>query len=84
MLGPSPAMAGRQGVGVDETYRGYTIRLQRRQSWHAVLVEPGTGVVLPTMATALLHEGPATVLTRARKLIDIYADAEALRRSRAA
>jgi hypothetical protein len=69
---------------LDETYRGYTIRLTRSQSWHAVLVEPGTGIVLPTMATALLHEGPAVALARARKLIDIYADAEAAREAHAA
>jgi hypothetical protein len=69
---------------LDEIYRGYTIRMTRSLSWHAVLVEPGTGIVLPTMATALLDEGPATALTRARKLIDIYADAEAAREERAA
>jgi len=58
--------------------------MMRSLSWHAVLVEPGTDIVLPTMATALLHEGPAIALTRARKLIDIYADAEEARRSHAA
>jgi hypothetical protein len=42
------------------------------------------GMMQPTMATALLQEGPAMALTRARKLIDIYADAEEARRSHAA
>ena len=81
----SCADADSTGYGrLDETYRGYTIRMTRSLSWHAVLVEPGTDIVLPTMATALLREGPAVALSRARKLIDIYADAEAVRRSHAA
>lgn len=58
--------------------------MMRSLSWHAVLVEPGTDIVLPTMATALLHEGPTVALTRARKLIDIYADAEQTRQAHAA
>ena len=69
---------------MDETYRGYTIRLTRSLSWHAVLVEPGTRAVLPTMATALIDEGRAIAVNRARMLIDIYADAEQARQSRAA
>lgn len=69
---------------MDEIYRGYTIRVTRSLSWHAVLVEPGTGAMLPTMATALLDEGRSVALFRARKLVDIYADAEEARRSRAA
>jgi len=67
-----------------ETYRGYTIRLTQGLSWHAVLVEPETGAVLPTMATALLFEGATVAAARARRLIDIYADAEQARRNRAA
>lgn len=69
---------------LDENYRGYTIRVTRKASWHAVLTEPGTRAVLPTMATALAAEGPAMAVTRARKLIDIYAEAERLRQVSAA
>ena len=69
---------------LDEIYRGYTIRVTRSGSWHAVLIEPGTRAVLPTMATALAAEGPAMAVTRARKLVDIYAEAERLRQTRAA
>jgi hypothetical protein len=36
------------------------------------------------MATALVGEGRDVAVTRARKLIDIYAEAELLRQARAA
>lgn len=69
---------------LDDSYRGYTIRVTRAAQWHAILLEPGTGAVLPTKATALLREGRGIALDRARKLIDLYAAAFAELRDRAA
>ncbi len=60
---------------LDDSYRGYTIRVTRAAQWHAILMEPGTGAVLPTKATALLREGRGVALERARPLVDIYAAA---------
>jgi hypothetical protein len=57
---------------LDETYRGYTIRLQRMAIWNAVLVDSSTGAVLPTKATALLREGRGVALERAISLVDLY------------
>lgn len=57
---------------MDESYRGYTIRLKRTAIWHAVLVDAATGTVLPTMATALLREGRGVALQRAIGLVDVY------------
>ena len=58
---------------LDDSYRGYTIRVTRAAQWHAILLEPGTGAVLPTKATALLREGRGIAMDRARKLVDLYA-----------
>ena len=60
---------------MNETYRGFAIRLERAGSWHAKIFETSTGAMLPTMATALVHEGYAAALARARHLVDLYADA---------
>lgn len=60
---------------MNETYRGFAIRLERAGSWHAKIFETSTGTMLPTMATALVHEGSHAALSRARHLIDIYANA---------
>lgn len=60
---------------LDDSYRGYTIRVTRAAQWHAILMEPGTGAVLPTKATALLREGRGVAVERARTLVDIYAAA---------
>ena len=62
-------------MSLTESYRGFAIRLERAGSWQAKIVETSTGALLPTMATALVHEGQAAALLRARKLVDIYADA---------
>ena len=62
-------------MALNETYRGFAIRLEKAGSWHAKIVETSTGAMLPTMATALFHEGHAAALFRARRLVDIYADA---------
>ncbi|MGV3491832.1 MAG: hypothetical protein ACO1OG_10965 [Devosia sp.] len=65
---------------MNETYRGFTIRLEQAGAWNAKIIEMSTGATLPTMATALLGEGPRMALVRARKLIDVYACAlEAIR-----
>ena len=69
---------------VDETYRGYTIRVTRNVRWDAILVDMATGTVLPTKATALMREGRTIAIDRARALIDIYAKAAETRRERAA
>ncbi len=69
---------------LDDSYRGYTIRVTRAAHWHAVLIEPGTGAVLPTKATALLREGRGVAMDRARNLIDLYATASEAQRDRAA
>jgi len=57
---------------VDESYRGYTIRISCGAIWHAVLVEAATGIVLPTKATARLREGHIVALKRAQELVDLY------------
>ena len=69
---------------LDDSYRGYIIRVTRAAQWHAILLEPGTGAVLPTKATALLREGRGMALERARKLVDLYAAGFAELRDRAA
>lgn len=69
---------------LDDSYRGYTIRITRSVRWDAVLVEAATGEVMPTKATALLSEGRSIAVIRARSFIDIYANAEMARVSRAA
>ena len=69
---------------LDDSYRGYIIRVTRAAQWHAILLEPGTGAVLPTKATALLREGRGMALERARKLVDLYATGFAELRDRAA
>lgn len=69
---------------MDDSYRGYTIRITRTTRWDAVLIEAATGIVMPTKATALLREGRELAVVRARALVDLYASAEAARISRAA
>ena len=69
---------------LDDSYRGYTIRITRTTRWDAVLIEAATGLVLPTKATSLLREGRDVAIVRARALVDIYANADAARVSRAA
>lgn len=69
---------------MDDSYRGYTIRITRTTRWDAVLIEAATGIVMPTKATALLREGRELAVVRARALVDLYASAEAARVSRAA
>ncbi len=69
---------------LDDSYRGYTIRVTRAAQWHAILLEPGTGAVLPTKATALLREGRGIAMDRACKLVDIYVTASEFSRERAA
>lgn len=69
---------------MDDSYRGYTIRVTRADQWHAILIEPGTGAVLPTKATALLREGRGMALDRAHRLVDLYAAAFEAPRDRAA
>ena len=69
---------------LDDSYRGYTIRLARTTRWDAVLIEAATGHVMPTKATSLLREGRDVAIVRARALVDVYANAEAARVSRAA
>jgi len=69
---------------LDDSYRGYTIRVTRASQWHAILIESGTGAVLPTKATALLREGRGVAMDRARDLVDLYAAASEALRDRAA
>ena len=69
---------------MDDSYRGYTIRITRTTRWDAVLVETTTGLIMPTKATSLLREGREVAIVRARALVDLYANAEAARVSRAA
>jgi hypothetical protein len=59
---------------LSENYRGHTIWVTCSRLWDAVIVEGETGIVLPTKATAELHEGPLVLMTRARELIDLYVD----------
>lgn len=69
---------------LDDSYRGYTIRITCTTRWDAVLIEAATGLVMPTKVTSLLRDGRDAALLRARALIDVYANAEAARVSRAA
>ena len=69
---------------MDDSYRGYTIRITRTTRWDAVLIEAATGQVMPTKSTALFREGRDVAIVRARALVEIYANAEAARVSRAA
>jgi len=55
-----------------ENYRGHSIRVTRTRLWDAVIIEAETGIVLPTKATAQLHEGRSVVIARACELIDLY------------
>jgi hypothetical protein len=58
--------------GLTEKYRGHSIQVTRTRSWDAVIVEAETGIVLPTKATAQLHEGRSVAIARACELIDLY------------
>ena len=69
---------------MNETYRGYMIRVTRTVRWDAVLVEVATDTMLPTKATALMREGRSVAVDRARALIDIYVKAGDAQRERAA
>jgi len=69
---------------LSENYRGHSIQVTRTRFWDAVIVEASSGVVLPTKATAQLDEGRSIAMVRAYELIDIYVDAAALGRCRAA
>jgi len=55
-----------------ENYRGHSIRVTRTRFWDAVIIESETGTVLPTKATAMLHEGRSVAVARACELIDLY------------
>jgi hypothetical protein len=66
-----------------EHYRGHRIQLVRARLWDAIIVDTATGATLPTKACALLQEGRAVAVSRARELIDLYLGASA-GRSRAA
>ena len=61
-----------------EIYRGHSIRLIRYETWRAEVVERDTGALLPTMVTASPDEGVAVCAKRARELIDLYLEAEAV------
>jgi hypothetical protein len=67
-----------------EHYRGHTIQVTRTGCWDAVIVEAMTGIVLPTKATAQLHEGRSVAVARACELIDLYAGSVSRQASRAA
>lgn len=67
-----------------ENYRGHSIEVTRARFWDAVITEADTGIVLPTKATAQLHEGPSVAVARACELIDLYIDAAPLERWHAA
>ena len=67
-----------------ENYRGHSIQVTRARFWDAVITEAETGIVLPTKATALLHEGRLIAIARACELIDLYLDAAPLERWHAA
>ena len=55
-----------------ENYRGHSIRVTQSRFWDAVIIEAETGTVLPTKATAMLHEGRSVAVARACELIDLY------------
>jgi hypothetical protein len=67
-----------------ENYRGHSIRVTRARFWDAVIIEAETGIVLPTKATAQLHEGRSVAVARACELIDLYMDAAPLEQWHAA
>lgn len=67
-----------------ENYRGHSIQITRARLWDAVIIEAETGIVLPTKATAQLHEGRSVAVARACELIDLYMDAAPLERWHAA
>lgn len=67
-----------------ENYRGHSIEVTRARFWDAVITEADTGIVLPTKATAQLHEGRSVAVARACELIDLYLDAAPLERWHAA
>ena len=67
-----------------ENYRGHSIQVTRTRFWDAVIVEARTGIVLPTKATAQLHEGRSVAVARACELIDLYIDASPVERWHAA
>ena len=60
---------------LDDSYRGYTIRITRNTRWDAILIEAASGQMMPTKATALLREGRNVAIERARALVDLYANA---------
>jgi hypothetical protein len=57
---------------LNEYYRGHCIRLVRARLWDAIIIDTATGTTLPTKACALLQEGRAVAISRARELIDLY------------
>ncbi len=67
-----------------ENYRGHSIQITCARLWDAVIIEAETGIVLPTKATAQLHEGRSVAVARACELIDLYLDAAPLERWHAA
>lgn len=67
-----------------ENYRGHSIEVTQSRFWDAVIIEAETGIVLPTKATAQLHEGRSVAVARACELIDLYMDAAPLERWHAA
>lgn len=67
-----------------ENYRGHSIQVTRARLWDAIIIEAKTGIVLPTKATAQLHEGRSVAVARACELIDLYMDAAPLERWHAA
>ena len=67
-----------------ENYRGHSIQITRARLWDAVIVEAETGIVLPTKATAMLHEGRSVAMARACELIDLYVGDTPLERWHAA
>lgn len=66
---------------MDETYRGFIIRVSLTSRWEAHLIEIASGAALPTKSTALSGEGRSVALTRARALADLYAGAIATERA---
>ena len=61
-----------------EDYRGHSICLIKCETWRAEVIEHDSGALLPTMATASPDEGVAVCAERARDLIDLYLEAEAM------
>lgn len=69
---------------MSENYRGHSILVTLKRTWDAVIIEVETGMVLPTKATAQLHEGRSVAVARAHELIDLYIDAAPFERLEAA